>query len=727
MKLSDFFRNGLTGWICILCVFIILLFYRVFWWQLVILAGLVILISWVLTIKGREKWIKISQIPNFLEAVLSGDMQTVKHLQSDRNTKEITNLINREFKTRVNEIVEQRIQNAKPTVQFNNLIPGLKALLADDSQQAQTFLGIEAESANNLIKSYLKDKVEAQSKNENQFLQLIIGLKALLVKDLQQAQNIFGTELESINNLIDNYLKDKVEAYSKTKNELSFTDDQLRQVTIKLEDLVNSIFDSTRNIADANRFAAESHKIASENKEIVNSTLESISLIAKSSQKIIDIVDIIDMISSQTNLLGLNAALVATRAGEAGLSFKVVADEVRNLAHQAAESSKSTRKIIREIVENVISTESQVRHSTGAFNDLAEKSTKVKKLINEIHEATIHQSRGLETVHVELMQTTVSLRNKLNEATVHPGQELNPVSPELLSKRIYRIQMHWMPQAQFAGYYLAKELGYFSEAGLNIEIMDGGPGINPLFALTKGEIDFATAWLSSVIVLKSKGAELRQLTQIFQKSGLVMVALKESGLRSLEDFQKRVISSWGGVFSYPILALDQSKKLDLQHIYHGCDLEILQSGKADIVTAMNYNELLHFYDSGLVESDLTIIKLSDLGFGFPEDGLYTNPNFCKTDPEVCKLFTEATIRGWNELKNNQEEALDIVMEQHKRNLYPTNRSFQQRMMEKVTDMIFSSNQTVGSLNKNDFDKVVSNLRNINLIKNKLNFDDFFIK
>ncbi len=110
---------------------------------------------------------------------------------------------------------------------------------------------------------------------------------------------------------------------------------------------------------------------------------------------------------------------------------------------------------------------------------------------------------------------------------------------EIIVPKTYKIQTHWLPQAQFAGYYMAMEKGLYKEMGLNIELLDGGPDVNPLFGLVRGEIQFGTAWLTSVLITVARGAHLNLLAQVFQKSGLLLVALKSSGIKTIQDMKEK--------------------------------------------------------------------------------------------------------------------------------------------------------------------------------------------
>lgn len=215
------------------------------------------------------------------------------------------------------------------------------------------------------------------------------------------------------------------------------------------------------------------------------------------------------------------------------------------------------------------------------------------------------------------------------------------------------------------------------------------------------------------------------LAQLFQKSGLVLVSLKRSGIKSIKDLKNRVISSWGGIFIYPIMAMDGEHDLDLQHVYFGADVDKLQSGEVEVLTMMNYNEYFHLLEAGLKKEDLTVFPIAEFGYNIPEDGLYTNREFFQNQPEVCRNFKEATLRGWQLANEHREEALDLVMSHHKRSSLPTSRLHQESMLDEVLKLIGDTNQHNGKLNQEDFMKTVKVLNQIKLITQEIEIKDFY--
>lgn len=554
--------------------------------------------------------------------------------------------------------------------------------------------------------------------------QMLEGLRYSLEGDHQDADAIFNTGVSNeIQSIIAQYINKQGLVKQSELNQNRSSQQQINTLINDLEKLVYSVLESTKNVAQANRIAHEAGAIASTNKDVVDNAAESMSTISKSSAEISKIIKSIDNIAFQTNLLALNASVEAARAGKAGAGFNVVATEVKNLAGRATEAAQSTQELISDVVGQIQQSETKVQQSTSAFNDLTNKAKQIESLVDDFQVTSQFQSHEIERIHVSLMQQFTHLENGDNKK-----QELVPVrGPEIMKNQTLTIQTHWLPQAQFAGYYMAVEMGLYHEMELNVKLLDGGPDFNPLFGLVRGEIHFGTAWLSSVLITIARGADVLMLAQVFQKSGLLLIALKSSGIRTIKDLSKKIISSWGGIFIYPIMALDEEHDLNLQHVYMGADIDSLKSGEVDVLTVMSYNELFTLYDAGIDKQNLVIFPIADFGYNIPEDGLYTSREFQQKEPEICQRFTQASLKGWQLASENREEALEIVLSHHKRSSMQTSKKHQERMLDEVLNLVGNIGQHNGILDRSDFDKTIKVLNQIKQIKQEIHISDFFAR
>ncbi len=203
---------------------------------------------------------------------------------------------------------------------------------------------------------------------------------------------------------------------------------------------------------------------------------------------------------------------------------------------------------------------------------------------------------------------------------------------------------HWIPQAQFAGYYVALERGFYREHGLDVVILDGGPRKPVPKLLVSGQATFANDFLSGELKLREKGVPLVHLSQITQPSALMLVALKSHGIRTIQDLDGKKISVWSDFAARPE-ALFRKYHLRVHVITQGPTINLFMRGGVDAASAMWYNEYHLFLNSGLNEDELTLFFYDKFGLNFPEDCIVCLEQTWRTKPEVCRQFVQATLEG----------------------------------------------------------------------------------
>ena len=184
-----------------------------------------------------------------------------------------------------------------------------------------------------------------------------------------------------------------------------------------------------------------------------------------------------------------------------------------------------------------------------------------------------------------------------------------------------RLMLQWTHQAQFAGYYVALEKGFYSEQGLDVSIVPGGPGLEPAEFLVRGEVDFASLWLSTALSRSDRERALVNVAQIVNSSNLVL-ASRQGDIVGPSQLSGKKISIWGGDFQIPYLAWFQAEnvKPEIYPQYYSVNLFLLKG--VDACAAMYYNEVHMLYQTGMDTGDMRLFFLRDYGFGFPEDGIY---------------------------------------------------------------------------------------------------------
>ncbi|MFH1477531.1 MAG: ABC transporter substrate-binding protein [Verrucomicrobiota bacterium] len=245
----------------------------------------------------------------------------------------------------------------------------------------------------------------------------------------------------------------------------------------------------------------------------------------------------------------------------------------------------------------------------------------------------------------------------------------------------------WEPQAQFAGYYVAVEKGFYARHGLTVTILRGGPDQPIGRLLQEGQADFATTFLTSALEKRSiHGLPLVNIAQMVQRSSLMLVARKSSGIRTPADLRGKTVSLWPD-FAVRPKALFRKFGVEPRVLTQGATINLFLRGAVDAASAMWYNEYHLLINSGLDEPDLTIFFYDQFGLNFPEDGIYCLAPTLQQNPDRCRRFVRASIDGWQYAFQHPEEALDIVMRQVTAANRPTNRVHQRWMLSRMQDIM----------------------------------------
>ncbi|QVL36381.1 ABC transporter substrate-binding protein [Aminirod propionatiphilus] len=284
-----------------------------------------------------------------------------------------------------------------------------------------------------------------------------------------------------------------------------------------------------------------------------------------------------------------------------------------------------------------------------------------------------------------------------------------------------RLALQWVPQAQFAGYYVAFEKGFYLRRGLDVFIIRGGPNREPVRALLAGEADVGTFFLSAALLYRDRGVPLVHLGQIVGRSHQVLLAWRDRGVDGIDDLNGRKVTLWGDDFRGGYLALFEDGAVTPKLIPQYDSITLFRRGLVDACAAMSYNELHRLLLSGVDAEELTVIDLAEKGYGFPEDGLYALAPFAETHPEACGDFVEATLEGWRYAAENVDEALDIVMAYARRAHVPTNRVHQRWMLERILPSILAE---PGVLSREAYERTARTLERVGLIARPLPFSLF---
>jgi len=273
------------------------------------------------------------------------------------------------------------------------------------------------------------------------------------------------------------------------------------------------------------------------------------------------------------------------------------------------------------------------------------------------------------------------------------------------------LQLKWVTQAQFAGYYVAKAKGFYEEEGLDVTIKPGGPDIAPEQVIAGGGADVITTWMPAALAAREKGVPIVNIAQPFKKSGMELTCRKETGIAKPEDLKGKTLGVWFFGNEYPFLAwmgklgLPTTGGADgVTVVKQGFNVDPLIQKQADCVSTMTYNEYWQIVDAGIPESDLVVFKYEDQGVAMLEDGLYVMEDKLKDPAFVEKMakFLKASMKGWEYARANPDEAVAIVLENDETGAQTE--AHQKRMLSEVNKL---TDGTKGALDEADYKRTVA--------------------
>ena len=302
---------------------------------------------------------------------------------------------------------------------------------------------------------------------------------------------------------------------------------------------------------------------------------------------------------------------------------------------------------------------------------------------------------------------------KKSLATAFMASALALTSFSALAADKLTLQLKWVTQAQFAGYYVAKDKGFYDEENLDVEIKPGGPDVAPPQVIAGGGADIVLDWMPSALATREKGIPLVNIAQPFKSSGMMLTCRKDSGITSPADFKGKTLGVWFGGNEYPFL--NWMNKLGLSTdggengvtvLKQGFNVDPILQKQADCVSTMTYNEYWQIIDAGLTPDDLVVFKYEDQGVATMEDGLYVLEDDLEDPAFVDRMarFVRASMKGWDYAREHPEEAAEIVLENDATGAQTE--KHQRRMMGEINKLTEGSD---GVLDPEDYQRTVETL------------------
>jgi NitT/TauT family transport system substrate-binding protein len=300
-------------------------------------------------------------------------------------------------------------------------------------------------------------------------------------------------------------------------------------------------------------------------------------------------------------------------------------------------------------------------------------------------------------------------------------------------KKKVTLQLKWVTQAQFAGYYAAKKKGYYDEEGLDVNLKVGGPSITPEQVVLGKQAEFGIDWLPSLLASRDKGQDLVNIAQVFGKSGMTELTWKDSNITSIGQMKGKKVGVWCcGNENELYAALNKNgmdPKKDVTIVNQPFDMNLFLNRQVDAAAAMTYNELAQVLETTNPKtgklyqpSDINVIKMDAAGTGMLEDGIFVRGDWIadKDNAETAKKFLAASFKGWIYCRDHVTECTQIVLDNG-----PTlGKGHQTWQMNEINALIWPSKQGIGVMDKADYEQTARIAKQFGVISKEPSSDAY---
>ncbi|MFC1465811.1 MAG: ABC transporter substrate-binding protein [Candidatus Brachytrichaceae bacterium NZ_4S206] len=311
-------------------------------------------------------------------------------------------------------------------------------------------------------------------------------------------------------------------------------------------------------------------------------------------------------------------------------------------------------------------------------------------------------------------------------ATEAPAAPAATEAPAPAALTPVRVVLQWVPQSQFAGYYAAKDKGFYAEEGLDVTIIPGGPDIAPAQVVASDGAEFGVAWLPGrMLAAREAGADLVNIAQIFQRSGTLMVSFKEKNITKVEDFEGKNVGSWLLGNEPELFAAMRKAGLDPEKdakiIKQNFDMSQLLNGEVDVAQAMIYNEYAQVLETKnpatgelYKPEDLNVINFNDVGTAMLQDGVMARESWLKQpgNEDIAVRFLRATFKGWIFCRDNFDECVQIVLN----NGTALGESHMRWQLNEINALIWPSPNGIGQMDEALYKQTVEIAKTYGILK-----------
>ena len=286
------------------------------------------------------------------------------------------------------------------------------------------------------------------------------------------------------------------------------------------------------------------------------------------------------------------------------------------------------------------------------------------------------------------------------------------------------LQLQWVTQAQFAGYYVALDKGWYKDEGIDLTIIPGGPDQIPVDLIASGTRDFATTLLADLAVAIQDGKPVIGIAQIQQKNGLLLITRKSAGIQTPKDFKNKKVGVWFGSWEAQFNALVVQQgitKNDFSLINQGYSMDAFIKGDLDVASAMVYNEYHVVLESGIKPEELNIIDYATYGLDFPGDTLFTSNEIAKQNPDLCLRMVRASLKGWQYAVEHPDEAAAIVLKYDKTGVQTS--QHQLSMMKEIAKLVQVEGRQLGRSDAATLQRTIDTLLQYGVLKTAMQAKD----
>ena len=319
---------------------------------------------------------------------------------------------------------------------------------------------------------------------------------------------------------------------------------------------------------------------------------------------------------------------------------------------------------------------------------------------------------GAATTTAGSTETTEATGTTSAETTETTAGTETTAAPEVTTGELIpiRLQLQWVTQAQFAGYFAAIEQGFYNDAGLDVAILEGAVDIVPQQVVAAGGAEFGLAWVPKALVSREEGADIVNIGQVFQRSGTLEVSWADSGITEPAHWDGKRVGTWGFGNEFELFAAFE--KFDVtpsEIIQQPFDMSLLLNNELDAAQAMTYNEYAQVLEQENPETgelytpeDLAVIDFNEIGTAMLQDAVWVDAAWLADNEETAQAFLKASFQGWIFCRDNPDACVQTVLDRGS----ALGASHQAWQMNEINALIWPSPGGIGVMDQALWDQTV---------------------